>query len=65
MDGETPFYLGRAGGVDHQAERTARTPRRVVMKSGAIGAVTRHAASAAMMLSVAAAADGQVEFGRS
>ena len=34
------------------------------MKSGAVGAVTRHAAGASMMLAVAAAANRQVQFGR-
>ena len=41
MDGEALFYLGGAGGVDYGAEQAAGAPRRIVMKSGAIGAAAR------------------------
>jgi hypothetical protein len=58
LDGEALFYLGSGDAMDYGAKQTAGAPRRIVMKSGAIGAVTRHAAGATMMLTVAAAAWG-------
>jgi hypothetical protein len=64
MDGEALFYLGSRDAVDYGAEQTAGAPWRIVMKSGSIGAAARHTAGTAMMLAVAPAAGGQVEFSR-
>jgi hypothetical protein len=64
MDGEALFYLGSSDAVDYGAEQTAGAPWRIVMKSWTIGAAARHTAGTAMMLAVAPAAGGQVEFSR-
>ena len=65
MDGEKLAYLGGDGAVDYGAEQTAGAPRRIRMKfRSAIGVMPSHAAGAAMMIAVAAAAGGQVQFGR-
>ena len=65
LDGGKLSYLGKEGAVDYGAEQTAGAPRRIRMKPGStIGATPRHAAGATMMLAVAAAAGGQIQFGR-
>jgi hypothetical protein len=66
MEGEKLLHLGNDGAVDYGAEQTAGAPRRICLKSGrAIATAPPHAASAAMVLAVAAAAGGEIQFGRS